>query len=86
MNKILKALFLLCFASSCSFSGAPKAEKKHDSGRSVSGAVCGDPSLQGEYVGHVPGKLSGCGINDAVKISGERCCLESRVLDGLRHS
>ena len=69
MNKIFKALFLLCFASSCSFSGAPKAEKQHDSGRSVSGAVSGDPSLQGEYVGHVPGKLSGCGINDAVKIS-----------------
>nr|WP_146584664.1 extensin family protein [Puniceibacterium confluentis] len=32
------------------------------------GAVCGDPRLQGEKVGFVPGRISGCGIKDAVKL------------------
>lgn len=32
------------------------------------GAVCGDPDLQGETVGFVPGRLSACGIQDAVKV------------------
>ena len=62
MNKIFKALFLLCFASSCSFFGAPKAEKQRDSGRSVPGAVCGDPSLQGEYVAMFLASLAGVGL------------------------
>ncbi|WP_305969732.1 MULTISPECIES: extensin family protein [unclassified Mameliella] len=30
--------------------------------------LCGDPSLQGEVVGAVPGKLNGCGIEDAVRL------------------
>ncbi|WP_342448839.1 extensin family protein [Mameliella alba] len=30
--------------------------------------LCGDPSLQGEVVGAVPGKLNGCGIQDAVRL------------------
>lgn len=34
-----------------------------------SGAVCGDVNIQGEEVGYIPGKLKGCGLNDAVKIS-----------------
>lgn len=33
------------------------------------GSVCGDPDLQGEYVGGVPGKLGGCGLQDAVRVS-----------------
>ena len=32
------------------------------------GAVCGDPDIQGEVVGFVPGRLSACGIQDAVKV------------------
>lgn len=32
------------------------------------GAVCGDPDIQGETVGFVPGRLSACGIQDAVKV------------------
>ncbi|WP_417718570.1 extensin family protein [Salipiger sp.] len=32
------------------------------------GAVCGDISLQGEAVGYVPGAVSGCGVQDAVKL------------------
>ncbi len=32
------------------------------------GAVCGDPDIQGEAVGGVPGRISGCGIREAVRI------------------
>lgn len=32
------------------------------------GAICGDRGLQGEVVGHVPSRVRGCGINDAVKL------------------
>jgi hypothetical protein len=32
------------------------------------GAVCGDPDLQGDVVGYVPGRISGCGIKNAVRI------------------
>ncbi len=32
-------------------------------------AICGDPDLTGEVVGSVPGKLKGCGAQDAVRIS-----------------
>lgn len=32
------------------------------------GAVCGDPALQGERIGDVPGRLGGCGVEDAVKL------------------
>ncbi|MGB7244399.1 MAG: extensin family protein [Sulfitobacter sp.] len=32
------------------------------------GAVCGDAAIQGEKVGSVPGKLSGCGIKNAVRV------------------
>ncbi|WP_245823294.1 extensin family protein [Antarctobacter heliothermus] len=35
---------------------------------SEGGGLCGDPALQGEIVGNVPGKLSGCGIKDAVRL------------------
>ncbi len=32
------------------------------------GAICGDPKLQGERIGFVPGRISGCGIKEAVKL------------------
>ncbi|WP_187428999.1 hypothetical protein ROLI_035600 [Roseobacter fucihabitans] len=32
------------------------------------GAICGDPEIQGERVGRVPGRIAGCGIDQAVKV------------------
>lgn len=32
------------------------------------GALCGDPAIQGEYVGYVPGRIRGCGVKDAVEV------------------
>lgn len=32
------------------------------------GMVCGDLDIQGEAVGRVAGKISGCGVNDAVRV------------------
>lgn len=32
------------------------------------GAICGDPDIQGETVGFVPGRLSACGVQDAVRV------------------
>ncbi|WP_377167424.1 extensin-like domain-containing protein [Roseovarius aquimarinus] len=32
------------------------------------GMVCGDPAIQGEVVGRVPGRISGCGIDEAVRV------------------
>lgn len=32
------------------------------------GAVCGDPAIQGEPVGRVPGRLRGCGLQNAVRV------------------
>ncbi|MDG1472042.1 MAG: extensin family protein [Ascidiaceihabitans sp.] len=32
------------------------------------GAVCGDPDIQGEVVGRVPGKITGCGVDNAVRV------------------
>ncbi|SEL14272.1 Uncharacterized conserved protein [Roseovarius nanhaiticus] len=32
------------------------------------GMVCNDPAIQGEEIGRVPGRISGCGIQDAVKV------------------
>lgn len=68
MKKIAKALFLLVFLSSCSLGRAPEGSEPAESG--LSGAMmCGDPALLGTFVGDVPGEISGCGVNDAVKIS-----------------
>lgn len=33
------------------------------------GAVCGDPAIQGVPIGRVSGKLSGCGLDNAVRVS-----------------
>ena len=32
------------------------------------GQVCGDPDLQGDAVGPVPGRIKGCGIQEAVRL------------------
>jgi hypothetical protein len=32
------------------------------------GAICDDPAIQGEVVGLVPGRISGCGIQNAVRV------------------
>ena len=32
------------------------------------GQVCGDPDLQGDEVGFVPGRINGCGIAEAVRL------------------
>ena len=36
--------------------------------REERGSVCGDPKLQGDYVGYVPGGGSACGITEGVKV------------------
>lgn len=35
----------------------------------AAGAVCGDIAIQGETIGQVPGRVSGCGIDNAVAIT-----------------
>lgn len=32
------------------------------------GAVCGDIAIQGEAIGHVAGKINGCGVENAVRV------------------
>ncbi|MGB7318827.1 MAG: extensin family protein [Planktotalea sp.] len=32
------------------------------------GAICGDPAIQGDVVGLVPGRINGCGVKNAVKV------------------
>ncbi|WP_299723966.1 extensin family protein [uncultured Tateyamaria sp.] len=32
------------------------------------GQLCGDPDLQGDVVGFVPGRINGCGIQEAVRV------------------
>ncbi len=35
----------------------------------MAGAVCGDPALKGKAIGAVPGSISGCGVEGAVRIT-----------------
>jgi len=35
----------------------------------AAGAVCGDVAIQGEAIGAVPGRIAGCGVENAVRIS-----------------
>lgn len=32
------------------------------------GTVCGDPDLQGDVVGYIPGRIKGCGVKDAISL------------------
>lgn len=57
----LLVLITLVLASCSSSSHAP--------GTPTRGAVCGDPAIQGLSVGRVPGKIRGCGLDNAVRIS-----------------
>lgn len=50
---------------------SPKASRELRQQQAVlaAGAVCGDVSIQGEAIGAVPGRISGCGVESAVRIS-----------------
>ncbi|WP_299024917.1 extensin family protein [uncultured Sulfitobacter sp.] len=50
---------------------SPKAGRELRQQQAVlaAGAVCGDISIQGEAVGRVPGRIAGCGVDNAVRIS-----------------
>ncbi|QUJ75550.1 extensin family protein [Sulfitobacter albidus] len=49
---------------------SPKAAREIREQQRVlaAGAVCGDVAIQGEAVGRVPGRISGCGVDNAVAI------------------
>jgi hypothetical protein len=44
------------------------AKRKKAERARAKGAVCGDPALQGDVVGLVPGRINGCGVKNAVKV------------------
>lgn len=50
---------------------SPKAGRELRQQQKVlaAGAVCGDISIQGKAIGRVPGRISGCGVENAVQIS-----------------
>lgn len=50
---------------------SPKASRELRQQQKIraAGAICGDLSIQGEVVGAVPGRLSGCGVANAVRVS-----------------
>lgn len=50
---------------------SPKAGREQRQQQKVlaAGAVCGDISIQGKAIGRVPGRISGCGVENAVQIS-----------------
>ncbi|MEP3441952.1 MAG: extensin family protein [Sulfitobacter sp.] len=50
---------------------SPKAARELRQRQKVlaAGAVCGDISIQGEAIGAVPGRISGCGVDNAVRVS-----------------
>jgi len=37
--------------------------------RGLQGSVCGDPSIRGEQISRIPGKINGCGLNNGVKVT-----------------
>jgi hypothetical protein len=52
----------------------PRSPQIEEQGRAKSaararGAVCGDVEIQGVSIGRVPGPVSGCGVEDAVRVS-----------------
>lgn len=42
--------------------------KEQDGAAPVGGGLCGDPMLVGEVLGKVPGRISGCGLDNAVRL------------------
>jgi hypothetical protein len=47
---------------------AERRAARKDRRLQAQGAVCGDPAIQGEVIGRVPGKRPGCGIANAVRV------------------
>lgn len=35
----------------------------------LQGSICSDPDIQGQAIGQVPGKLNGCGVQNAVRVA-----------------
>lgn len=44
------------------------AQRRKAERAAARGAVCGDPALQGDVVGMVPGRINGCGVKNAIKL------------------
>lgn len=44
------------------------ARKRKREQQAQRGAICGDPAIQGEVVGRVPGRIAGCGVEGAVRV------------------
>jgi hypothetical protein len=63
---------------------SPKAarEQRQQSQALAKGSVCGDPSIQGDVIGRVAGKITGCGVDNAMSIasiSGVRLSMKSTM-------
>lgn len=37
--------------------------------KGLQGSVCGDPTIRGEKISRIPGKISGCGLDNGVKVT-----------------
>lgn len=61
----LMALMLSASACSVRYERGPVREAASTSGYPM---ICGDPALRGEVVGEVPGSITGCGIDNAVRV------------------
>lgn len=56
------------------------------------GMVCGDPEIQGDVVGRVPGRIAACGVEDAVRVRSvagvaltQRAVMDCRTAAALNH-
>lgn len=47
---------------------AKRRQERQERKQAERGAICGDPALQGDFVGTVPGRIKGCGVRNAVKL------------------
>lgn len=65
--KALSLAGLLLSATACSF-GSDRGPVRVAPSTSGYAMICGDPALRGEVVGAVPGSITGCGINNAVRV------------------
>lgn len=51
---------------------APKAKTAKGNlrvAKGLQGSVCGDPSIRGEKISRIPGKIRGCGLDNGVKVT-----------------
>lgn len=58
----------LLTTSACGLGRLNPFRSDQEPAQTMEGAVCGDPALKGEVVGRVPGKIAGCGVEEAVKL------------------